>query len=316
MHFWFEPTDPLNLGLCRVLFFGVFFLFYLPQDFSGWGEVSDVFWTPIPLFEILHIPVLSSSLLVVVQNIWKLSLALSCLGLFTRASTVSSFILGLYLLGLPQNFGETHHYDALVVIVFGIMALSRCGDACSIDRLIRKARRGGDSPIQRPQMSGEYTWPVRAVWLMLALIFFGAGVSKLRHSGLEWIFSDNMALLLIHPYYYTTTNDPLASWGLFLAQYKWLYRPMAAATIVLEVSYPLALISRRARWVIVPGVFFLQAGIRVLMGPSFIQFLFCNLFWIPWDRVARRFGGFGRLSLRKYLMPYDEKPSQQGTTQR
>jgi hypothetical protein len=291
MRFWFEPVEPLNLGLCRVLFFGAFILFYLREDFSAWGEVSNAFWMPISFFETLHLPVLSSGLLAVIQGIWKVSLALSCLGLFTRTSTVSSFIFGVYLLGLQHNFGKMSHYDALVVIVLGIMALSRCGDAYSIDRLIRSVRGGSNPSVQRtPRVSGEYTWPIRAVWLMLALIFFAAGVAKLRHSGLEWIFSDNMMITLIEANYHTSNADPLLPWGLYVAQYGWLTRLLAAATIVLEVSYPLALFSRRARWIIVPGVFFMQVGIRVLMGPTFIQFLICNLFWVPWDRVSRQLG--------------------------
>jgi len=292
MRFWFEPAEPLNLGLCRILFFGAFFLFYLGEDFSAWGEVSDVFWRPISFFQTFHLPVLSSALLAVVQWIWKASLLLSCLGLLTRASTVSSFILGVYLLGLPHNFGKVHHFDALVVIVLGIMALSRCGDACSVDRLMKKARGGSNLSVRRPRVSGEYTWPVRAVWLMFALIFFGAGVSKLRHSGLEWIFSDNMARMLISANILSADPpaanfDPPVPWGLYIAQYSWLTQLLAAATVVLETSYPLALFSRRARWVIVPGVFFMQVGIRVLMGPSFYPFLICNLFWVPWDRVSQ-----------------------------
>jgi hypothetical protein len=127
MRFFFEPVEPRNLGLCRVLFFGAFFLFYLPQDFSTWGYVGSSFFDPIVLFEILRLPVLPSDLLVVVQGIWKVSLALSCIGLFTRVSTMSSLILGVYLLGLGNNFGKIYENETLVVISIGILALSRCG---------------------------------------------------------------------------------------------------------------------------------------------------------------------------------------------
>jgi hypothetical protein len=286
MRFWYEPVSPLNLGLCRVLFFGAFFLFYLPQDFSVWAGVSHSFWMPIDLFRILHLSVFPAGTLAAMQTIWKISLALSCVGLLTRASTVSSFLLGTYLLGLPHNFGKIHHFDALVVIVLGIMAVSRCGDACSIDRMFGRRRHRRNPSGERLQASGEYTWPVRAVWLMFALIFFAAGASKLRHSGLEWIFSDNMAIILIGASYHLNSADPLVSWGPDLARYAWLSRMLAAVAMVLELSYPLALFSRRARWIIVPGVFLMQVGIRVLLGPPFYQFLICNLFWVPWDRVG------------------------------
>ena len=286
MHFWFEPAGPANLGLCRVLFFGAFFLFYLPQDFSLWGEVSHVFWSPIWLFQKLHLPVFSSDVLAILQIIWKVALALSCVGLLTRLSTACSFVLGLYLLGLAHNFGKTHHFDALVVITMGVMALSRSMDRWSIDGLIRRARRGSGLMDGRPPTSGEYTWPVRAVWLMFALIFFGAGISKIRYSGLEWIASDNLAILLIQHNYRLANGVPLTSWGLNLAQYGRLCQLLAAATVTFEIAYPLALLSHRARLLIVPVLFLIQAGILVLMGPPFYQFMICNLFWIPWDRIS------------------------------
>jgi len=305
MHFWFEPVEPLNLGLCRILFFGALFLLYLDYDVTRWTEVSDSLWMPVWIFQILHLPILSSSLLVVLQSVWKISLALSCIGLFTRVSTVSSFILGTYLIGLPMNFGKVGHNEGLLVFVFGIMALSRCGDSCSIDRLIWKARRRNDTSRQRPQVSGEYTWPVRAVWLTFALIFFAAGVSKLRQSGLEWVFSDNMAVLLLRAQFEGKSAVP---WVFFLAQHQWLTQLMAAATVAVEVGYPLALFSRRARWILVPSVFSMQIGISLLMGVTFSSFLICNLFWVRWGCVSSRFAsGFRKLMVpRKRLRPTKE----------
>jgi hypothetical protein len=296
MRFWFEPVASLNLGLCRVLCFGALFLLYLDYDVTRWTEASDSRYMPVWIFQVLHLPVLSSGLVVVLQIVWKISLALSCIGLFTRISTVSSFILGMYLLGLPNNFGKVGHGAALVVFVFGVMALSRCGDSCSIDRLIWKARQRNDASHQRTQVSGEYTWPVRAVWVMFALIFFGAGVSKLRHSGLEWIFSDNMAVLLLRAQFQGKSAVP---WGFFLAQHQWLTQLVAAATIAIEVGYPLALFSRKARWILVPGAFSMQIGISLLMGITFSTFLICNLFWVRWDYVSSRFAS----SFRMLMVP-------------
>ena len=285
-HFWFEPALPLNLGLCRMIFFGALFLFYLPQDFSAWAEVSDVFWKPIGLFRHLHLPVLSENHLTIIQILWKVSLGLSCIGLFTRVSTVTSFILGIYLIGLPHNFGKIHHDDAILVFVLGILALSWCGDSWSVDQLILKARRENNLSFKCKRMSGEYTWPIRAIWLVMALIFFAAGTSKIIHSGIEWAFSDNLMLLFIQHNYYLSDGDPLTSWGLILAQYSWLCRMLAAATIVLETGYPMALFSSKARLIVVPSVFLMLVSIRVFMGPAFEQLMICNIFWVPWDRVV------------------------------
>ena len=313
--FWFNPASPDNLGLCRVILFGTMFVFYLltpllvpswgwHEDFSAWGQVSNVFWMPIWLFERFHIPQFSTVVLAVLQAIWRLALALSCIGLFTRCSTAISFILGLYLFGLPNNFGRTHHLDTILVFAFLVMALSRCGDAWSVDHLIRTARHGTDSLVQRRTLSGEYTWPVRTIWLVMSLIFFAAGFSKIRHSGLAWITSDTMAIFLIQNNYHNTDAEPLTSWGLNLAQSTWLPHLLAAAAVTLEVGYPIALFSRKARWFIVPGGVLMQFGIAVLLGPNFYQLMLCHLLWVPWDWVAVQLRKH-RSNKEKYVLLFD-----------
>ncbi|HEX6940099.1 MAG TPA: DCC1-like thiol-disulfide oxidoreductase family protein [Longimicrobiales bacterium] len=299
--FWFAPSPPLNLGLCRALFFGTLFLFYLPQHFTAWGDVSPVFWEPVFLLRFFHLPQLSAPILGLLEAIWKMALLLCCIGLFTRPSGWTAFLLGAYLFGLQHSFGKVRHHDAILVLSLGLLALSRAGDAFSVDRLIRRARGGPDA--RPPAPSGEYTWPVRGVWVIMALVFLGAGVSKLQDAGPAWVFSDNMANTLIEANY-GITNGPLVPWGLHLAQIGWLTRLMALGALGVELAYPLALFSRRARWLLVPAVLGMQIGIRVILGPRFVQFMICNIFWVPWDRVAARVAARLRAGER-YAVLYD-----------
>ncbi len=122
----------------------------------------------------------------------------------------------------------------------------------------------------------------------MSLVFFGAGVSKLRHAGLEWIGSENLANLLIRGQYGAYVGDPLTTLGLEIARHAWLYQSLAAATVGLELGYPLALVSRRVRRIAAPGGLALLIGIWVLMGIGFVPLMICHLFWVPWDRVGRR----------------------------
>ncbi len=297
MRFWFEPAGPENLAVCRILFYGSFFLYYLGRDFSAWATVSDVFWMPIWLYAPLSFESLTPGLLNAMQWVWRASLLLACVGLFTRVATIVAFLPGLFLLGLPNNFGMTNHSDGLVVILCLILAVSSCGDRWSLDEVRR--RRGRVMPpglcpnrtpglpglADPPATSGEYTWPVRAAQVTFALIFVAAGVSKLKRSGLEWVFSDTMPILLItHQYQNPGT---LLSLGLDIARDQIACKAIALGTILLEIGYPLALFHRTSRWIIVPAVFLMQLGIRYVMGPVFFPFLICNLFWAPWDRVIR-----------------------------
>jgi predicted DCC family thiol-disulfide oxidoreductase YuxK len=231
-----------------------------------------------------------------------ISLALAAAGLFTRPSTLVAFAGGLYLLGLPHSFGQTYHFDALVVFILLILAAARSGDACSVDALVRAVREPA-SHADPPPPSGDYRWPVRLTWVMMALIFFAAGASKLRHSGWEWIASDTMAIVLTRAYYHVSDADPIVPFGLWLAASPTLSRALAAATIAIEVGVPLALVSSTARAVLVPSAALMLLGIRVLMGPTFGVFLLCNLFWVPWERLGRLLRV--ALRLRRRAVLYD-----------
>jgi predicted DCC family thiol-disulfide oxidoreductase YuxK len=120
------------------------------------------------------------------------------------------------------------------------------------------------------------------------LIFFAAGFSKLRQSGLEWIFSDHLAILLVRHQYYVSDGEPLTAWGPVIASYPWAARTMAAVSVFTEFLYPLALFSVRARLILVPAGIMFLVGIRLLMGPTFEAFLICHAFWVPWAWLASR----------------------------
>jgi len=271
--FWFAPGDPVTLGVCRLLFFGGLFLWRLPYDFSTWGAYSSVFWMPIWLFDTLRLPAFSPDTLMWVQTVWKASLFLSAVGLFARPAMTVAFVLGVYLLGLPQNFGQTQHFDTLVVFASGALAMSRAADAVSIDAWLRP-RRADDA--------GEYTWPIKFVWVAMAVIFCAAGLSKLRHSGVEWFLSDNMSWLLWRQQYHISDGEPLTRWGIWVANHGSLARAMAASAVCIETCFPLVIVSRRARYVIAPAGLLFLVGIRALMGPTFEQFMLCYVFWVPW----------------------------------
>lgn len=274
-HFWFDPAAPFDLGAARVLFFTGLAVMYGTIDFSPWGAVSSAFWMPHPLFSALHLTPLPPAALQALQIVWRVSLCTSAIGAATRISTVTAFVLGFYLVGLPHNFGHTYHFDATLVIAMGILACSRCGDAWSVDARRRAA----------PAPSGDYRWPIRAVWVAMALVFLSAGIAKLRHGGLEWMFSDNLAIVLTRAAYHVSDADPITSLGLFIAQHAWLSRGLAITTVVVELGFVSALFSRRARLFFVPAAALMLVGIRVLMGPTFGGFLIANVFWVPWQAV-------------------------------
>lgn len=286
--FWFEPGPAAVLGICRVLFYGTLLLWQLSHDFSPWGAYSSVFWMPIWLFDTFHIPALSAPTIVAMQAAWKIALLLAAIGWFTRAAMLVVFVLGTYLMGLPHNFGQTQHFDTLVVFISGALAVSRAADAWSVDAWMASRRHG--SSWRQPADDGEYTWPIRFVWVAMAMIFGAAGIAKLRHSGLEWVFSDNLALLLIRQQYHVSDGDPWTNWGLWVAQHPWVARTLAGCSITIETLFPLTIFSRWARRILVPAGLLFLIGIRTLMGPTFEQFMLCYVFWVPWRKLLAATG--------------------------
>jgi hypothetical protein len=276
MRFWFEPSPPTDLGISRLLFFGGLLLMYAGVDFSAWGDVSPAFWMPLPAFDILQLRPLSRHALEGAELVWRLSLLTSAIGFQTRASMWVAFGLGFYLLGLPHNFGHTFHFDATIVIAMGVLACSRAGDAWSVDTAIGK---------RTPTISGDYTWPLRAIWVAMSAVFLAAGIAKLRIGGLEWVFSSNLSIILTRAAYHVSDADPITGIGLGLAQHEWLARGLAGATLFIELGFVSALFSRAARFTMVPAAAGMIIGIRVLMGPTFGGFLLNTVFFVPWSEV-------------------------------
>ena len=279
--FWFQPSPAIGLAVCRVLFFAAFAVYYLRLDYGELADIPAGIWLPIWPFRMLDLSVPGAATLSALRWLWQTTMLAACIGLFTRISATVALLLGLYLIGLTENVASINHSDAIVVWGLMVMAVSRCGDALSVDAWLGQVRRSPAS-----EQNGDYTWPVRLMWLVFVVIYFVAGVTKLITSGLAWVTSDHLAnLLMLGP----VVGSPLTGWGQEIGRHPLMSSVLAGLTLVLELSAPLALVSRDARRTVVPAIFLMQFSIRVLLGPGFTEFFICGLFWIPWNAVYLRF---------------------------
>ena len=283
--FWFEPAPALDLGISRVLFFALMFAVYVRKDFASFAGVSEVFWQPVWPFRVLHLPPPAHGFLSVVQALWKVSLLFSCVGLASRVATATAALLGAYLIGLSSSFGWIDHSDPILVFGMGTLALSRCADACSLDRLVPVGKRAPE-----PRPSGEYRWPGRMILLVMACVFFPAAVAKLRHSGVGWVTSGALSTYLIRGAdpLGRSVSAPRLELGLQVARSPVVSRALAATSLLIEILFPLALFSRSARRVLVPASFAMLLAIQALMGPDFARFLIAYVLLPPWHRLRLR----------------------------
>ncbi|HVT91822.1 MAG TPA: hypothetical protein VHD76_03180 [Bryobacteraceae bacterium] len=272
-----------TLGLFRVAFYATVFLIYFGLDDRPWTRVSPAFWMPVSVFRFLDGPPRDALWMGVSQTVWKVSLLASAAGVLTRFSTFVSAALAVYLLGLPQNFGKIDHMDGIVVILLGILFVSRCGDGVSVDNFLSR-KIPGTAPREAEPV--EYRWPIVLGQVLFTLVFFAAGVAKLRVSGLAWMSSGNLRHLLIEHQY---THAPLTDAGLIAARSTMVCGGAAILTIVLELSMPLAVLSRRLRWPLLIALLFLQIGIALALGVYFTPYLAGYLLFVPWERWPPRF---------------------------
>jgi hypothetical protein len=263
-----ETTE--RLAWTRIVSYGLLFLIYLALDDRGWTQVSTVFWMPISLFRVLPGPPRSPALIGVLQIVWKISLLTSAVGLVSRFSMVVAAALGFFLLGLPNCFGKIHHLDGFPVLLLGILALSPCADALTVDRPPRSNRE-----------SWQYTWPVRLAQTLFLLVFFAAGYAKLRNGGLAWMTGASMRSIWLGELF---THTPPTRLGSFLAQWTWVSRVAAVLTVVIELSALPAIFVRRLRVFTLIGLFSMQVFIALMLGVYFSPQLVGYTLFLPWER--------------------------------
>jgi hypothetical protein len=279
--FFFAPVDPTGLAICRIALYSYLLVQVAKNNFTAWASAPGDLWKPIVVLSWLPGPIQSPELLFVLQWVFAAVLACCAVGIWMRYCAPAALVLGIVCFGLPQCFGKVDHNFTLPVLALGVLAAANSADALSLTAWLRK-RRGQALPAD----SGEYRWPLALVQTLMCLIFFAAGVAKLRTSGLAWAFSGNLQNILLSSFY--TGRPPRTTLGLWLAGHPWLCQAVAGGTLFIEITAPLALFSRRYRWVVVPSLIAMQVGIYLMMGVKFEPYLVCYLSWIPWKAWAER----------------------------
>lgn len=134
-----------------------------------------------------------------------------------------------------------------------------------------------EAPPREAPPSPEFRWPVTLTRLVFSFGYFFPLLAKLRHSGAAWFTAENMRnwMLLNQPF----TGAP---WGTVVAGSDALCWALALGTLVFELTFPLAVFSRRAAWVLVPAAALFHAGIVLVLGYFFTSLPLLLLF-VEWD---------------------------------
>lgn len=196
-------------------------------------------------------------------------------------ATGSLFAVGMLALGSYRgSWGQLLHFENLMVMYLLIIALAPAADAWSFDARRREDRID-------PGESVSYGFPIALAGLVLVVTYVIAGFAKLRYGGLDWVVGDT---LRNHVAYAAArldllggTPSPLAGWAVRLDD-AWPF--VAAATIVIELAAPVALLGGRIRTVWVLAAWLMHLGVLAFMLIGFPFPLFFVAF-APLYRVER-----------------------------
>lgn len=178
-----------------------------------------------------------------------------------------------------RNPAAAYGTDSLSAVLLWLLCLAPIGQRLSVDRWL--ADRHGRALPLRSLIPGSTA--LRLIQLQLCILYFYAGVAKLR--GSAW-WEGNGVWGALTNYHF---NPPLE----FLAHNYWLAILLNYATLALEVSYPF-LIWGRLRALLCMSAISMHLGIGLLMNMHLFGFvsMTANLaFFNPrWVRYLRRGG--------------------------
>lgn len=269
-----------RLALVRILL-GGFCVFYFSGRFSVFARAAALDpagFRPVGIVSVLSAP-LAVSWSIALQWLTLLCAVLFAIGYRYRITAPIFALLVLWLTSYRSSWGMIYHSENLLFWHVAILAGSNAAAALSLDS--RKAAR-------QHEVSG---WALRLIMVVTAATYFLAGVAKLRGTGLAWADGD---ALRNHIAYNTLRKIELggaySELSVWLLEHQALFVLLAWGTLLLELSGPFVLGSRRAAQCWALGMFVFHWGIGAVMDIPFLYPLSGIAFvaYFSLERLMRR----------------------------
>jgi hypothetical protein len=294
--FWFVPSDPLTLGVIRILTAGAalgLYLTYLPdlnRLFGPGGLLSRDAMVQIrgdiPIFSIFDYAKSSSSLWILY---WCGAAALFAMliGLFTRVTAVLALVAVLSLIHRGPLLAARPVDEILAMLMF-YLCLGPCGRTLSLDAWFQ-GRRSGSHDAATPRSlpsslaSSGATISTRLMQIHVTAIYVAMALAKLR--GGAWWDGSAVWDLLAKP------NWPLIQVAGPPGNAAWLLiNAWTLAIVVFELCFAVLIWNRLARPLLLGISLAMWLGTAILTGMVSFAFmmLVANLAFVPASTFRRR----------------------------
>ena len=256
-------APPERLAVVRILVstYAVVWLAFALPGIAGLTDAGAARWHPVGVLAWLDTPLASGWLWLFVALTFGAGIAFA-VGAGARVTGPIFAAAFLVVTTYRSCWGQIFHTDDLVALHLIVLALAPAAHAWSVDA--RRRRPGSGAPARR------YGWPLLLMSIITVLAYVLAGWAKLRTSGLDWItgsvLRDQIAQDNLLKELFGAPSSPLASTVL---SHAWLFPPMAAFAVLVELGAPVALLGGRWRDVWVGAAWLFHLGILVLMTTFF-----------------------------------------------
>lgn len=255
----------------------------LPREMRVPMGMLDFFYT-LPGFESF---VESEVALQIFKWLTVLLLFLGMIGWQTRfvvpVGAFCYFLLG----GIIRHYEHFGHSAMVPLYLLTVLALTPCGDGLSVDRLWKVAQ--GKAVTATDQPSPVYGWSRYACWVVIALVYLSAGLSKLTDGGLLWWNATNMRKIVFQD----ALNPAWWDWslGLYLLPAPDIVFIMLGITGFFgELGYVTVLFSRVARRIFPIVMMMAHTGIFFLQGVAFFDLILLQLIFFDFTKIRKAVG--------------------------
>ena len=274
------PEGPLNLAILRILFFGFMALvcWNYPKYFGAYFELEPV---GLPYMNwYMDLICLTRDQYSVLCQFGALVNLFICIGLFTRPLLVLNSVLIFVIIATPNFYGKLFHQHLWIWIPW-ILTFSRCSDTLSIDAFIKHRSFAPNLS----DISGDYSLPIRLIWLTFGVVYFFPGFQKLWVSGFDWALTDSMLNQI-----YVEWNQHYG-WRSFIPveNFPTLVKIGGLLTILFELAFVFLLLHRKTRIIAIVGGLVFHTLTGLLLRIWFPPVLWMYAFFIPWGALVNRF---------------------------
>ena len=195
-----QAASPESLGAIRILVCSLLFIMCVWEDLGSSTALPRGLIRPMGLLDIFYaLPlgfeqfVASHTALAIFQWVTAVLLLMGAVGWRARLTVLAGGLCYLVMAGILRHDAWFYHTGLIPVYLAVWLAWTPCGDGWSLDRWLQQRRRESVAP-DRP--AAVYGWARYGCWLLIALPYVAAGMSKLRNGGWMWWDATNFRHIL------------------------------------------------------------------------------------------------------------------------